>query len=171
MVETELKCDCCGADDMSTAVMCDQDNKTYCTSCWSDTDCGNGKHHEGCQTTVFAIAETETLTVEEINRLQNKSRRGGGIYRADMDALFDMARRAATEIPEYVERCEKNAWLTTKLEAELATATAQVERMREALEALIDFHNAPLMEKRPDVFNLLMHKAAKSLADEVKPND
>ena len=83
------------------------------------------------------MAETETLTVEDIDRLQSKSRRGGGIYRADMDALFDLARRAVTEIP----RLEKGLGTAVKvgvdLQGELATATAQVEQLREALEGIV----------------------------------
>jgi hypothetical protein len=47
-----------------------------------------------------------------------------------------------------------------------ARLTAEVERLRAAGQALIDFHNGPTAQKRPDIFQLLIGRLDAALAQE-----
>ena len=52
-----------------------------------------------------------------------------------------------------------------KLRADLAEAQAKIARLTEAANALVDFHNAPLECKRPDMFQRLISRLAAALRE------
>lgn len=51
------------------------------------------------------------------------------------------------------------------LRADLAEANAKIARLTEAANALVDFHNAPLECKRPDMFQRLISRLAAALRE------
>ncbi len=52
----EIICCGCGKDATNQHYMCDLVDGEWCPECFEKTDCGQGKHGEGCPTTVFAMA-------------------------------------------------------------------------------------------------------------------
>jgi hypothetical protein len=54
---------------------------------------------------------------------------------------------------------------------EITRLRAEVERLRGAAVALIDFHNAPVEQKRPDVFILRMRALAAAIAEREETQD
>jgi len=81
---------------------------------------------------------------------------------------YEAAHKAADALEKANRHTHVREYYNIMLEDALVKLELREERLRGAAVALIDFHNAPVEQKRPDVFTLRMRALAAAIAEEKK---